>query len=677
MKSFNLRFCFLIIVLLFIRVTGYAQTSAESSSGSESRLPVKPSVRMDFRNQKISDILYALSSLCGVPLTADDTVTGTAAFHFEDRDFESALERFARSNKLFVEKKDGCFYVSRVKCSEEAGLLTLETEKVEAEAFLEHLSKITATTILYDSLPKTEITLRVKNAKLEEVLNLVLVKLNGYVLERVGQGYFLSRNTASSAKRNVDVFSLSENDGLFSAEIQKALFENLLGAFFKKAGREYVLLSKSGTSVENLFFKDKSFEKALRLILSQGSLDYTEIDDVFYVFEISKKDVLKKLRPVKLIKLKNIDGKTLQAFLPSEFNNSSLVKIDTASSCVLVTGSEEERAPVENFISMLEENPPPKNYNHAVRLKFIKSEELVKNLPPSVSKDNISESQDKALVFFTGSESQYADFLEDLKVIDRPKEQIEYKILVIQRQKTDGLNFGSNFTIDDDWAEDAYSTHSLTLSNIFNINFDIVGKFGHQFAGTLNAEISAGKSHVLADTTLNGISGETITFSNTNTYRYRDIIVDTGGDLYTSTTREISSGLVLSVNGWVSGDDMITVSVDAQVSKQGSSDSSSDTNNPPSTSEKKVKTNVRTRSGENVIIGGLYQTEKDVTEKRTPFLSRIPFIGFLFKSKSVSEAETEFVIYLVPSSHKESDGDFDEEKNIRRLFEKYVKGGSL
>jgi type II secretory pathway component GspD/PulD (secretin) len=342
-----------------------------------------------------------------------------------------------------------------------------------------------------------------------------------------------------------------------------------------------------------------------------------------------------------------------------------------------VTGSEEERAPVENFISMLEENPPPKNFNHAVRLKFIKSEELIKNLPPSVSKDNISESQDKALVFFTGSESQYADFLEDLKVIDRPKEQIEYKILVIQRQKTDGLNFGSNFTIDDDWAEDAYSTHSLTLSNIFNINFDIVGKFGHQFAGTLNAEISAGKSHVLADTTLNGISGETITFSNTNTYRYRDIIVDTGGDLYTSTTREISSGLVLSVNGWVSGDDMITVSVDAQVSKQGSSDSSSDTNNPPSTSEKKVKTNVRTRSGENVIIGGLYQTEKDVTEKRTPFLSRIPFIGFLFKSKSVSEAETEFVIYLVPSSHKESDGDFDEEKNIRRLFEKYVKGGSL
>ena len=148
----------------------------------------------------------------------------------------------------------------------------------------------------------------------------------------------------------------------------------------------------------------------------------------------------------------------------------------------------------------------------------------------------------------------------------------------------------------------------------------------------MNIELSEGKSKVLADTTLNGLSGETINFSNTNTYRYRDIIVNTEGDLYTSTTREIASGLTLNINGWASGDDMVTVKVDAQVSKQGSVDSSStDISNPPSTSEKKVSTSVRTKNGEPVIIGGLIQQEEDTTEKAIPILCKIPLIGNLFK----------------------------------------------
>ena len=183
---------------------------------------------------------------------------------------------------------------------------------------------------------------------------------------------------------------------------------------------------------------------------------------------------------------------------------------------------------------------------------------------------------------------------------------------------------------------------------------------------------------MLADTTINGISGESLSFSNTNTSRYRDIIVDTKGDLYTSTTREISSGLTVSINGWVSGDEMVTVKVDAQVSKQGSSDSSSsgkesDTMPPPSTSEKKVSTNVRTKSGEAVVIGGLFQQEEEVSEKRVPFLGKIPLIGFLFKKKVVSVAETEFVIYLVPFVEKAESEVLGEGENLERLKKKYGK----
>ena len=245
----------------------------------------------------------------------------------------------------------------------------------------------------------------------------------------------------------------------------------------------------------------------------------------------------------------------------------------------------------------------------------------------------------------------------------------------MQRQKTEGLNWGAFLNIAKTTQDSGYSW-SGAVSNIFNINFDIISKFGVQFAGSLNAELSEGKSRVLADTTINGISGESLSFSNTNTSRYRDIIVDTKGDLYTSTTREISSGLTLSINGWVSGDEMITVKIDAQVSKQGTSESSSngsstDTTPPPSTSEKKVSTNVRTKSGEPVVIGGLFQQEEDISEKKVPVLGNIPLLGYLFKKKVVSTVETEFVIYLIPFVEREEGEELNEEENLLRLKKKY------
>ena len=201
----------------------------------------------------------------------------------------------------------------------------------------------------------------------------------------------------------------------------------------------------------------------------------------------------------------------------------------------------------------------------------------------------------------------------------------------------------------------------------------MISGFGMEFAENFSSELGSGLSHVLADTTLNGISGESVKFSNTNTYRYRDIVIEGTTDRYTSTTREINSGLVLNIEGWVSGDDMITVNIDAAISKQGSAGSTGDTSNPPSTSEKKVSTVVRSHSGESVVIGGLFQQEEDSSEGGVPFISEVQGVGELFKNRNKSASETEFIIYLIPSVEKEQTGQRDIRENIRHYYEKYMR----
>lgn len=721
MKNLFVKF-FVLLILLSLGFPFYAQE--ESSS-----------IYMDFRNQKISDIIYSVADVCGKSVIIDETVTGSATFRFEDSDFESALERFARHCSLYVEKNDGVYFVTKVQVRTiENGMLSVNAEDVQIAPFLNMLSRYTNRTVLSDSLPNTTVTIRVTEASLEDILNLAIVKFPGFCLERIADGFYITKSAGTSSRRSIDIFTMTESGGKFSCNIQKASFANVIEALFKKGCREYSLLSKPSATLENVSYTDREFNELLSLLLNQCSCDFSVRTDVYYIYEIQKKDVIKKFKETRIIRLKNMSLENLSSVMPNELNAQGFVKQDKSSNSIILTGSASEINPIEEFIKQIDVPLEDRNYksfyfenanakdaaalipkelllsdiimlpsdngfvtqvtnescaklsefiavidsrkqSRAVRLKYIKSDELIKSLPQTAGKENVTETSEPTLIFFSGTDSQYEKFLADLNEIDRPKQQIKYQLLVIQRQKTGGLNAGSSFSAENT-DSGAGSSWSGMLSNIFSINFDIISKFGVQFAGSLNAELSEGKSRVLADTTLNGISGESLSFSNTNTTRYRDIIVDTKGDLYTSTTREISSGLTLSINGWAGGDGMVTVKVDAQVSKQGSSESSSGSNAadamPPSTTEKKVSTNVRTKSGEPVVIGGLFQTEEEISEKRVPLLGKIPLLGWLFKKKVVSAVETEFVIYLVPSVENMAEREtLSEKENLLRLKRKY------
>lgn len=708
---------------------------------AQSISPVENSINIDFRNQQITDIIYAVSDMCGASVYIDETVTGRMSFHFEDSTFEAALNRFSEYAGLYVEKKENVYFISKVHLEQKNNLFTVEAEDVPIEPLLILLSRKSHTTILYEKIPDVKITIRCRDVKIEEILNLVLVKLNGFTLEKVGSGFYISKNQSSQARRNVDSYVLTKNSDIdgktnYSLKLQKANFINVLDDLFKKESREYSVINAKPLVIENLYYESKDFDTILSLVLEASNCDYKIQNEIYYIFEINKKDVMKKFKETKIIRLENINAESFMSLVPSELSSSEFVKLDKNTNSLIVTGSAEEIRPIENFISIIDVPLSGRYYQKftlknlsvkdalssvpkslflsdaavipgtnsfvtqvteikekeiseylelidrkqkafGVKLKYIKSEDLLKYIPPSVNKDNIRETGDSSFIFFTGTKESYDDFLRELELIDKPKQQIRYQILVLQHQKNSGLNYSSGLSkIASAGSELAEGiAHSTSLYNLLNISFDIVSKFGIQFAGSLNAELSEGLSNVLADTTLNGISGQAISFSNTNIFRYRDIIRD-NNEVYTSTAREISSGLTLSVNGWVSGDDMITVDVDAVVSKQGTvetSSSSGDVANPPSTSEKKVTTHVRTKSGTPVIIGGLLQEEKDVTVKKVPVIGSIPFLGLLFRSKVETVSKTELVIYLVPFVEKSGSSDFDFTKNIERFYTKYVR----
>jgi type IV pilus assembly protein PilQ len=99
--------------------------------------------------------------------------------------------------------------------------------------------------------------------------------------------------------------------------------------------------------------------------------------------------------------------------------------------------------------------------------------------------------------------------------------------------------------------------------------------------------------------------------------------------------------LKLEVTPQITPDDRINLDVD--ITKDNFIDAVAGTLNI-----KEIKTQVLLDNGETVVIGGIYEQDKNDTITKIPFFGDIPLLGWLFKSKEVKDNKTELLIFLTP-----------------------------
>jgi type IV pilus assembly protein PilQ len=63
---------------------------------------------------------------------------------------------------------------------------------------------------------------------------------------------------------------------------------------------------------------------------------------------------------------------------------------------------------------------------------------------------------------------------------------------------------------------------------------------------------------------------------------------------------------------------------------------------------KRASTQVLVKDAETVVIGGLLSTRKEANRDRVPFLSKVPIVGLLFKSKEDISEYRELMIFITP-----------------------------
>lgn len=685
---------------------------------------------LEFVDAPLADILVALGAAAGRSVVPDQSVEGRASYYFHDADFEEALRGFAQRFDLFVDEADGVFLVSALRVTaHEDGRVSVEAPRVRPALVVERIARVTRTSISADELPDHPISLFADRLPVEEALESFAETLPGHRLEAVGRGWRIARVDTHLGERRVAT-GITADDGVYALDTAPSTLADLLRLLSEASGHEFQLLAAAGTPIGPMRHGGRSFEEVLTLIVEQADATWTRVGDLYYVVDAGPRAAATRALVTNVVALEHLSVAALLELLPANRIAGVSVRAERSRGEITVTGAPAEVDRVTRLVTRLDVPPRGRSYRrydlqsitpsqlgavlpghlHAVELielpgsqavialatddqalalerllstidrppsavpltlTHVTVDHLLEVLPPSAQPGDVVPTGDPRRFFYLGTADERARFLAELASIDTPVPAVRYHLLVVQYQKGDGFDFDIDLS-NTPTTPEADQAFLARIGSLLMLDFDIVSTLGYQFAARLDASLRNASASIVADTTLNALSGRSVSFSNTNTYRYRDVERDpeTGEQARTGVVREITSGLIVEITGRAHGD-AVTMEVSASVSRRGNDESATGT--PPTTSEKVVRTHVRAPVGTPVILSGLRQQEDDSSIRQTPLLARIPLIGRLFAARHETSDTTELAIYIVPQIEHPADV-IDTDTALMKIYERSFGG---
>lgn len=627
----------------------------------------------EFVNQEISEILYSVSLVENQSIAVDDTVSGIGTFRFYGENFDEAFDSFLMANRLYVDKSKDTWVVSKIRFStfeekNEEKTFSLDCYDLFLERIFEYISEKTNYAIIYSSLPNVKQSFHLKANSLEKLIELILKNFDGYEISSEENTIFigkkLNKEVVVAEKTDKSQIEIQFFDNKFNINLKNANFEKFLDEMKKKMDFQFLSLVKENPVISWAEFENQDFNFVLDSVCALCNVAFTQKDDLFIFYtNYEKSKELVNEKQWTSYSFENISAENFVSLFSNRFKNLDIMILSDSS--VMISHSEKERDLITDFIHKTD----VKMEKHLLTFDYISASKFLKDLPRDFSEQDFYSTGTESSLFFYGTLAQFENLKKYVSEMDKAQKRISYDLLIVQTQKSRVDNWNSSLKVSRLNPGNA-NTVNLSVAPNFSFNSNFVSAFGLMFSAELQASIQENETEIFADTTLYGVSEVPIEFKNTNTFRYRDpyINLENGSQIQSGVTKEIVSGLVLDIVGSVSGNGTITTSVTASVSRRGA-DVSSNSGNPPPTSEKLVTTQVIGKSGEVIVLSGLVQNDSTFVEERLPFISKIPLLGKLFSGKTKNNEKTEMIIYLVPHLDENPQDVVQSENILKKILE--------
>jgi general secretion pathway protein D len=131
------------------------------------------------------------------------------------------------------------------------------------------------------------------------------------------------------------------------------------------------------------------------------------------------------------------------------------------------------------------------------------------------------------------------------------------------------------------------------------------------------------------------------------------------------------TGVLLKVKPRVNAGGLVIMEVEQE---QSTAPSTSIDSLTPRIQQRKISSTVAVNSGDTIILGGLIQENRNLTESGIPGLHKIPMLGALFGTKSDNQKRTELIVLITPRAISSSTAALQVTEDYRRRLKKLIPG---
>ncbi|MNX71482.1 Type IV pilus biogenesis and competence protein PilQ precursor [compost metagenome] len=245
-------------------------------------------------------------------------------------------------------------------------------------------------------------------------------------------------------------------------------------------------------------------------------------------------------------------------------------------------------------------------------------------------------------------------------LLDVPTPQVEIDVRVVELSENASRRLGFSYGLANGKLGTGYNNGSpdataggagnqagnpSTPADGISLTFSALGNFTANFNARLDAVITDGQATVMANPKVIAQDNQEASIDIVNKHPILKTITTTTG---TQTDVEfVDVGQKLTLKPRIDTVGFVTLEMSPEVSVEGGS-TLVNGNAVPIVNSRKVKTNMRVRDNEPIVIGGLKRNDSTTTVSKIPVLGDIPLLGTFFKNNVVQSRQTEIVIIVTP-----------------------------
>jgi general secretion pathway protein D len=377
-------------------------------------------------------------------------------------------------------------------------------------------------------------------------------------------------------------------------------------------------------------------------------------------------------------------GTARRANTPVAASSQIIAVPDERMNAIILLASEVDTIKIKGLIELLDREIPRGDGGiHVYPLQNADAEEMSKTLmaipketpkqgeqkgtAPVLSKD-IQIVADKATnsLIITAEKADYMILENVIHELDRPRSMVYIEALIMEVSMSNKLEIGVQWQVGKEGDNaSVYSASNPGVNNFPSLNSDgsvslptglTYGVLGNTITigGVEFADIGAVFRAYANDSdvqihsrpqimSLDNAEAELKVTDEVPFISRRDENTSTGTTGYSNYEfKEV--GVKLKITPQINQERFVRLKIEQEVSQVLSFDEAGQ----PRTFKRIANTVVRIKDGQTVVIGGLIDSKDNRTNYRVPLLSRVPILGYLFRSKTNSQDKKNLYIFLTP-----------------------------